>query len=332
MKKIKEQILSKISEQTICQRYIGKYYPNGVILLNLKIAPSYDKRLDKVFYIYERNGRIWWYDEGTNERGDLFKLLQKTYRLNYHEMLTMIDFDFKLGVIKNNHKFSKYEHIKLTDETMYFLNGKKTAAYHKLDEVINKIFQWGNYEINDSEKNLYLSFEALGIDKTMVDSYELFGLNYGKVTMPTFSFHIRSTKENPVFAYIYGKQVKVVNLATQGSFRRFTHIGKKGSKYIFGLKQLKRRKSKVEKLFLVNNEIDVIVLSVNGYDAVCVCGGDTILTKGLLKQLSFAEKVVFLNSGKEAEQNIVKSLKQKFNITSINYQNLIKNATTNTFI
>lgn len=331
MNNLKEEILTKISEQTICQRYFGKYYPNNIVEPNLGIAPPYDKRTKKTFNLYEKNNRIRWRDEGINQRGDLFRLIQKTYRLNYQETLTMIDYDFKLGLIKNNRKFSEYEHITLTDETIYFLDGEATTASLKLEKAINKVILKG-YEINSSKKNLYQSFEALGIDKTMVDEYELFELNYGKVTMPKFSFYIRSTEENPVFAYRYSKQIKIVNPSVQGGFRRFTHIGRKGSKYIFGLKQLKRKKSSIKKLFLVTNEIDAIIFTANGFDAVCVCGGDTILTKGLLKQLSFAQKVIFLNNGKEEELNIAKVLKQKFNIPSINYQSLIKNGATNAFI
>lgn len=331
MKDLQLQILKKISEQTICQRYVGKYYPNNIITSE-KIAPPYDNRTDAAFRVYTRNNQILWQDEGTKQRGKLFQLLQKTYRLNYKETLTMIDFDFKLGLVKNNHKTSRYEHIKLTEETKYFFDGRKTAAYHKLEEDLNKVIYWANHEINCSKKNLYQSFEALGINKAMVDEYELFELNYGKVTIPTFSFYIRSTKENPVFAYRYGKQVKIVSPLISGGFRRFIHLGRKGSKYIFGLKQLKRKKSKVEKLFLVTNEIDAMILTTNGYDTVCVCGGDGILTKGLLKELSFAQKVIFLNSGNEEEDKISKKLKQNFNISSINYQNLINHGTTNAFI
>lgn len=332
MQKMKEQILTKISEVRICQRYIGQHYPNNLIVPSLKIAPPYDKRSDKVFKIYERNNRIWWYDEGTNQRGDLFQLLQKTYRLNYQETVTMIDFDFKLELIRNNHRLTKYEHIKLTEKTIYFLNGKKTDANHKLEDVIQKIFDFENYEINNSKNSLYQRFELLGINKEVVDDYELFELNYGKVTMPMFPFWIRSTNDNPLFAYRYCKQIKVIHPLVQGGFKRFAHIGRKGSKYLFGLKQLKHKKSNTEKLFLVANEIDVIILSVNGYDAICVCGNDGILTKEFLDGLSFAEKIIFLNNGNEEECRIAKTLKQKFDIPSVNYQNLINNETTNNFI
>lgn len=328
----KKQILTEISEQTICQRYIGKYYPNNVIVPNLKIATPYDKRLDKVFCIYVRNNHIKWSDEGTKQKGDIFQLIRKTYRLNDWETLTMIDFDFRLGLIKNNHSVDKYEGIEITDDTVFFKNSIKTDAYFKVEEIVQRVIKYPEYQCKPSKITLHEYFETLGINKTTVNEYELFELEYGKVTTPKFDFLIKSAENYPLFAYRYGKQIKVFNPIISSGFAKFAHIGRKGSKYIFGLKQLKCKKSKIERLFLVSNEIDVIILSVNGYDAVCVCGGDTLLTKGLLKQLSFAETIIFLNTGNEEELSIAKKLKQNFNITSLNYQNLINNGTTKTFI
>ena len=66
---LKGKIRVKISEQTICQRYISKYYPNGIVVPNLKIIPPYDKGLDGSFYIYERNNQVWWNNEDTKQKG-----------------------------------------------------------------------------------------------------------------------------------------------------------------------------------------------------------------------------------------------------------------------
>lgn len=323
---LKGKIRVKISEQTICQRYISKYYPNGIVVPNLKIIPPYDKGLDGSFYIYERNNQVWWNNEDTKQKGCLFSLLQKTYKLNYQEVLTMIDFDFKLGLVKNNVKTDNYASIKLTNDTEYFKNGHKTNAYFKLEEAINRILYLNQFKIKSTKNLLYESFKAFGISEEVINDFELFELENGKMNTAKFSQTIQSTKDYHLFAYRLGHQIKIINPTIEGTFKKFAHIGRKGSKYIFGLKQLKRRKSKVEKLLIVMAEIEVIALTVNGYDAVCICGNDGILTKGLLKELSFAEKIIFLSQGNEEGEKIAFILSEKFGIPSINYQNLNNHA------
>lgn len=328
MKNITEKILSKISDATIYQHYIGKYYPNHLVVPDMKITPPYDEYAGEVFSISEKDNCVMWFDENSKQQGDIFKLLKKSNKLNHHLVNTMIDFDFQLEVLQNNKKTNNDSRIQLTEQTLYWKNGQRTDAYFELEKRINKVLKKGNYDNIDSKKMLYRYFETLGISRNMVNEYELFELDHYQVIIEPFEFFVRRTMDYPLFAYCIGQQVKIIYPILKGKFKKFTFGGHWGSQketnYIFGLKQLKQRRTNVKKLLLVTNEIDVMVLTNKGYDTVCVCGNNGILTKELFEKLSFAEKIIFLHQGSFEEKKIASILKRQFNILGINYQNLVR--------
>lgn len=319
---IRKRILESLKEVEIYQYYFGKFYPNKICMSNEKVCFSINLMTMTSFYIFEENDQLRWCDEGTQERGDIFQLLQKCYRLNSYETMVMIDLDFDLKLILNNRKFGKYYFIELTDKTNYYDGlGAKTIAYDYLEEKINKVVKPTVYYAPlPYNERLYTCFQSYNIDKTILDKYEIFPIDFCEIKTFRQHYVITSSPKHPLFAYRYSNSIKVVTPKIQGQINRIIQGGRIGSKYIFGLKQLAE---KVDKLLLVGCEIDVMVLSTLGYAAVCICGYNSELTKGLFEHLERrAERIIYVFSkANRIERERAIFLKEQFGIASIHLQN-----------
>lgn len=88
----KEEILLKLGEKQIMEKYIGGSIYDSPILSPLREEnnPSFSiKELD--------NGNIIWRDWGTGKHGDCFNFIQEKYNCTFQESLNIIATDFKLN-------------------------------------------------------------------------------------------------------------------------------------------------------------------------------------------------------------------------------------------
>jgi hypothetical protein len=317
----KIDILKKVSDVEIYQRYFGQMYPNGLVIPDYKIIPPHNMNNHPLpsFYLQEKNDVIFWHSENTNEQGDIFHLLQRCYKLDAWLTLTMIDFDFKLKLIKNNSGYDKCLGVVHNESTIYW-GGNKTLANQCFDCMVNKIIApKPAYTDAPLSKANYDYLERYQLRRTVLDKFGIFRIESCDVKTYRSEFKINSTEQEPLFAYRFGKILKVISPRIYGKFQKIAYTGRIGSKYIFGLKELETLECKLDELLLVSNEFEVLILTDMGYDAVCICGRDEMLTAGLLKLLNdVSNRIIFVlfNGTKDEEKAII--IERNFGIKSIN--------------
>ncbi len=259
IKPTKESILEAVDEYTLYCFYtgiddlaLGRVYPCPY---RTDPIPSFS-----VFKVTIDLGvEYWWKDHGKDEKGNIFKLIQKIEKLDtLQQVFQRINDDFGLGY--NLPGLQKREKISL---------------FNKPTETIIKI-RVANVPLTEAGFNYWKQFE---VDRQLLDFYNTTQISwywsYDEQQAP-FSVH------DPTFAYRTGAYYQIYSPFAPKIYKFRNDLPEN---YFFGYLQLSKSG---EKLIIDKSCKDVIFCRRLGYEAVCGKSETTMIPEK--KMLEFKER------------------------------------------
>jgi hypothetical protein len=262
----KEKILEKVTPRQIMEHFLKPFHNYPTLKPGLNISNPFlpEKQKTPSFNIYERDGQWKFKDFATNDYGNCWDLTMKLKNVKFQEALEMIAQEMFIQQTPEIPKPKK----KAPKPVLLF-----TRAFSSTE-----LKYWGQYRITTE---ILAKFKVKAISTYTATS------NNGQ------EYSGNSNAEDPIFAYSYGSAHKLYQPKSEKY--RFKYIGEKDRDFIFGLTQLP---DDGELVFITSGEKDVLSLSSNGFDAIC------------------------LNSETASvPQNLVDVLKKRFDYTVVLYDN-----------
>ncbi len=255
-----ENILSEVDAQRLFNHYLQPFHNKGHLKEGANISNPFQSEKQKTpsFNYYQSPNGQWLYkDFATGDSGDIFSLVMKLNNCDFKQCLEIINSDFNLG---------------LENSLKSFIINKKTSFNE------SETSYWANYGINEDILSKY------GI-KTL-DSYTTTN-HEGK------EFTVKSTLENPIFAYEVEKDrcYKIYRPLSPTPNYKFTWLGEKPIDFIFGYDQLPEKDNTV---YIVGGEKDVLTMSSLGFNAITMNSETALPTKELIDDLKGRFKEIII--------------------------------------
>lgn len=173
----KELILSKVSEETLMEHYLGLPVKKGIFRSPLRHDNNPTCSFSK-----DRNGRLVLHDFSGDFHGDAFEVVKRLYHVPYYEALEIIANDF--GII-DNPSYQKHE---------------KKIEYSNVifeDSGVNNI----QIEVKDFSKAELAWWKSFGISKETLTKYDV----YSCKNVFLNGYYLTSSSESDyIFAYYRG--------------------------------------------------------------------------------------------------------------------------------
>ena len=232
------------------------------------------------------------------------KLCGINTRLNFREVLEVIDRDLSLDIFDN----ASYSQQRLVV--------KKVISKERLKEEKDFIsFEYKSKSYTHNEKDYWKKY---GINMEILEQYNVYSLDSIKFTRKDgSSFANFSSKAIPMFAYLFGQaKVQGLKIYRPTAKNRFLYAGRLPKPYIFGWEQLPKNG---EVVTITGGEKDVLSLAAHGFNAIAFNSETAKIPEAIMTELQgrFA-KILFLydmdETGKKESQNRVEEYKDKYNV------------------
>ncbi len=252
--------------------YLKDYHDHLLLTPGLKISNPLLGEPQKTpsFNIFQlRKGKWKYKDFATNDRGDICDLLQALFKISFKQAKHKIHEDWAEIEDFKNATEAKMQQAATNSTT---INATTMKNYFKITErepiEEDKLFWFDNY----------------GINRKILDEYNVKFIS-------SFSTSGKLIKPNGVtYAYDLGKGYKIYQ--PYGRDYKFTFIGQKEEKFIFGYKQLPKTGTIV---FITGGEKDTLTIRGQGYYAICLNSETASLPKWLYEDLKKRfEKIVVI--------------------------------------
>lgn len=235
MKDLKEEILNKVSEIEIFERYLGFQVKLGRVM----VSPLRQEKHPS-FNIYQslNNGKLYYKDFG-DERGDCFRFVMKLHNCSFNEALNLIANDFDVCTSKKEEISGIRRMIKKNWIPQFLIKKRKNLPYAR-DE-------WNEYNIQLWEKG-NISIEVL-------KEYNVWPVKKVKIPKKDSdeSFILYSKKDDLIYCFDYENGVKKFYRPNVID-KKYKFISNLTREDIFGLKQLKEsvlKNKKKEKVIII---------------------------------------------------------------------------------
>ena len=254
----------------VFRHYISSSFKLGRNFLN----PLYeDKKASCNIYFDKHNNCYRMKDFGNdNYSGDCFaivaKIKGKDCNCDFAEILEIINQDLHLG-LGNKTEFQKRIATVKPD-----LSGLKEKSY----TIVQQCF---------SNKELVF-WNRAKIKREILQKYKTVSLKeFNSVNKDDKPYKITASDTEPMFGYVGSNCIKIYR---PFSVIRFLYGGNIEN-YCFGLEQLP---SKGDLLFITGGEKDVMALASHGFNAICFNSETSIISKDIIRKLSFRFKHIVL--------------------------------------
>ena len=162
----------------------------------------------------------------------------------------------------------------------------KAAPTTPQEEVSNKPFKLYAQAFSTEELRFWGHY---GITGKILERYNVHSLaRYESVSSQGKPFALRSTADEPMFAYVLGDFVK---LYRPKSKVRFLYGGNKSEDYVFGFEQLP---SKGDVLFITGGEKDVLSLAAHHFHAICFNSETALIPEHIIESLQLRFRHIVL--------------------------------------
>lgn len=207
----KEFILSKLSEESIFNYYIGTTIkPNKLFCSKLRL----DKHPTCSFYRSKSN-ILYYHDFATGDNLNCFTYVMKLYNCSYQKALNIIASDFGLlndSKIKISQVVYNYEKIE---------SDKKTIIQVEIKDFLDYELKW------------WLSF---GITESILNKYKIYSI---KTVFLNGNVYAQSNQSNPIYGYYFGKKEGIEQWRIYfPKSNKCRFIGNVSTKTLQGYKQL----------------------------------------------------------------------------------------------
>lgn len=260
----KELLLSKNSEETYMQTYLGVPVKKGLLISPLRK----DIRPTASFY-RNKKGELIFHDFGTGFHNNFIGVVMYLNNCSYGRALNIIAEDF--GIIE---KTSERPPIKIRTTT------------EKISDKIQTLIQIENQEFSEIELNWWKSF---GINKETLDKYKVFSC---KSIFLNGNFFTYSSQNNLIFGYYGGKRDNQELWRIYFPQKRSYRFLSNWDKYLVqGAKQLPQEG---ENLIIVKSMKDTMLLNQNGFSACAPCSENILMSKNQMNRLKLKFKNIYL--------------------------------------
>lgn len=276
----KENILSRITDYQIFTKYLGHKFDLGSIFhspLRKDVNPS--------FNVYRSTrggeGNLLFKDFGTGKHGDCFRFIMELYSLSFRECLHIINDDFNLGL--ENYGYSEYDINIVRTEYIPPVKLLTTIIIDEVAFTYEDYEYWGSYGINLEILKL---FHVVRCRNSWI-------IKNGETKR--FS---GSIKGNPLYAY-KDETGFVRKLYKPKSKNKNTKWRMSDFETIDCLWMIKKKFNN-ELCILTKSRKDVMVLFLLGYNACCIEGETSSVSKETIDMLKmeFKEVVILFDPDK----------------------------------
>ena len=179
----KEWILSRISQEQIMERYVGR-----AIRINEKFHSPFreDNSPSCVFY-YNKAGKLFFRDFGKGGSMDAFDVAQKVNRCSFTDLLKIIVDDF--GLLKTTFVKKDYSHLEIE---------KRLAESPTTISIEPYLSPQGTWDMSEVATNFW---DRYGITPPTLKKYKVFQLNQAWCNDKIV---YRYVQDSPGFAYYLG--------------------------------------------------------------------------------------------------------------------------------
>ena len=298
-----ENILKVTNGGMLFYKYlIPKLRGGGKRKKNVKNPFYNDTRGSLSLYKYEDR----WYFRDYGEisfSGDVFDFAKYHYKLparkDFYQILININRDLELGLIDGGRK-------KVEPDFIYKPNSSEEntyEVYYKKSFSEDELTYWNQYGISKETLNV---FNVKSVSK----------MNLIQPSGKSYVFY--SKRENPIFAYVYSKQLIKIYKPFDEKVR-FFWIGEKNGASFFGYDQCQRSEHMGDcDLILTGGEKDVMSLYKLDYFSISLNSETSLIPKEFLIELKyFYKSVLVLYDIDETGVKSSKFLAEKYNLKSV---------------
>ena len=260
--------------------------------------------------IYKKDDRWIFYDHGEiNFHGDIFDFADYYYRKDspkdFYQLLIDINRDLKLGLI---------------DKGREKANPDFTFKPNPLEENSWEVYY--KYSLSDIELEYWKQY---GISNQTLKEFKVKSVSKLVLTKPDGKSHtIFSTKNNPIFAYVYSRELIKIYKPFDKNVR-FFWIGSKAGAELFGYTQCKREDHfGNHDLIITGGEKDVMCLYELEYFAVTLNSETSLIPQDFLNEIKHLYKsVIVLYDIDETGVKSSKHLVQKYNLKRVHLPEIV---------
>jgi hypothetical protein len=273
-------------------------------------SPFYqDSKASCYVYLDKKSNLYKFKDFGDAEySGDCFFFVGKIFgyicddRTDFIKILEIIDGELGLGLEDHSQKVDRV----IRDNNGLVTTASKIVSIHDGFETAHTKLPIQYKEFSVAELAFWNKY---GISIETLKRYNVCSIDtYHGVSKQNKEFFLKSTNEQPIFGYQGRRYTK---LYRPNSSLRFLYTGEITENYIFGLEQLPVRG---DILFITGGEKDVLSLSSQGLNAICLNSETAHIPKNLLRGLSYRFKHITLlydadETGKASMEKLCKEYK-----------------------
>lgn len=266
--KLKELILSEISELEIFEKYLGVEVKLGKAI----VSPLREEKHPS-FNVYQNESGNFYYKDFGDERGDCFKFVMELHSCSFKEALEIVAQDF--GVSSTEKDFSRIRKIaKRVRIPKIHINPRKNFPYAR----------------NKWSKELLDLWNKANITIEVLQEYNVWPVS--KVKIPKRdggSFVLTSKPNDLIYCFDYEKGIKKF-YRPNAPDKKFKFISNLRKGDIFGLKQLREKVqkngAKEDLVIICAGQKDCLSLYSNtGIIGIALNSESAVLTKELYIEL-----------------------------------------------
>lgn len=276
----KENILQWYGEYTIFKYYIPSFNICGK---PFKSELRADNNASAI--ISEYNGKLHYYDFGTQEKYDVFSYVQKKYGLDFIGALNKIYDDLNAGKIN-----------------------KTIPIYKKNIEKAN-IIRVAIRKFNENDINYW--YKKYGIKEDLLIEYNVFPVQQYSISDNVF------ITDKIAYAYYFGLHEGVNRWKIYQPYnKQYKWISNTNSSIIQGYEQLKQSHT----LIITSSLKDVLVLNECGYNACALQAESTKLTESMLKSLqnkTDCKRIISIYDNDDTGIKYAEKLKNEYGIQAL---------------
>lgn len=253
-----DKIYSYIPDYWIYEEYL-----NDKVEIGKTISSPFrsDKRPSMIFG--KIDNKITWKDLATGDKGDSVALVSKLFNINRKQAIQKIYNELIKGKLDNKPIIIEKER-KIKEKP-------KSKIQIRLDEFNSSDLEyWRSYNIE--YKNL--------------KEYKIKKLSSFKIIKTDKTVEIYSTKQNPIYAYCFGKRRYKIYRPFSEQYKWFSNTSV--------IQNNKRLSEKGDNLIITKSYKDVICLENNGFTSIAPSSESTFVSKPILSSLQKRYKNIYV--------------------------------------
>lgn len=305
--KLKELILSQISELEIFEKYLGVKVKLGKAMK----SPLRDEKHPS-FNIYQNeHGHVYYKDFG-DERGDCFKFVMEIHGCSFKESLELIAQDF--GINNSDQDLSRIRRIasRIRIPKIY-INPRKEFPYARTE--------WDELQLD--------LWSKANITTDVLQEYNTWPVS--KVKIPKRdggSFTLYSKNQDPIYCFDYENGVKKF-YRPNAPDKKYKFISNLRKGDIFGLKQLRNHVQKTgtkeELVIICAGQKDCLSLYSNtGIRVIALNSESAALTKELyIELMGYTEQLAVCYDNDETGYKNATKIREEYSIPWINLGKIV---------